>query len=86
MSVHPELLPLEALLLDEQDVKAVRALQPLPDGRALYLIETPFMTFPKFAVGSTNAANDDVRILATCGALWSAEEQYEEFLKRGGDL
>lgn len=70
----------------ETDVEAIHALQPLPNGRALYVIETPFMTFPKFAVGSTNAANDDVRILATCGALWCAEEQFDEFLKRGGDL
>lgn len=84
--VHPDLQSLRDVIMRETDVEAIHALQPLPNGRALYVIETPFMTFPKFAVGSTNAANDDVRILATCGALWCAEEQFDEFLKRGGDL
>lgn len=84
MSVHSDLLDLRDLLLREQDVKAVRALQPLADGRALYLIETPFMTFPKFAIGSTNEAIDDVRLISTCSAIWAAEERFAEILKAGG--
>ena len=84
MNVHADLVDLRDLLLREQDVRAVHALQPLPDGRALYLIETPFMTFPKFAVGSTNEANDDVRVLSTCSARWAADERFADILNAGG--
>lgn len=82
--VHADLAVLEARLLQEADVRSVIALQPLLDGRALYLIETPFTTFPKFAIGSTNAAHDDIHILSTCSARWAAEERFLETLQPGG--
>lgn len=85
ISVHFDLIALADRLTAEEDVRKVLALQPLDDGRALYLIETPFLTFPKFVVGSTNAANDDVRTLLACGAKWSAEEAFEEIIAKRGD-
>lgn len=77
-------MDLRDLLLREQDVRAVHALQPLPCGRFLYLIETPFLTFPKFAVGSTNAHNDHVEVHLKCGAMWAAHDRFFEILKAGG--
>lgn len=85
---------LEWLLNEESDVKRVLALELLPatvplgndERRWAYLIETPFMTFPKFAWGTTNALNNDVRILGTCGAEWSAIEQFTALLAQGGEL
>lgn len=77
-------------LLQEADVQRVVALEPLEAGGAdqrwVYLIETPFMTFPKFAVGTTNASNNDVRILVTGGAEWSAIEHFNTALAQGGAL
>ena len=81
---------LRLCLLNEADVQRVLALEPLPyaadEQRWVYLIETPFMTFPKFAVGTTNAANNDVRILVTGGAEWSAIERFNTALEQGGVL
>jgi hypothetical protein len=37
-------------------------------------------------VGSTNAANDDVRTLLACGAKWSAVEAFEEIALKRGEL
>ncbi len=82
--MHDDFIDLAELIRREQDVRQVIALQPLGDGRALYLIETPFMTFPKFVVGSTNEHNDDVRILMACGARWSAEAEFDQILNPGG--
>ncbi len=77
-------------LLQEADVQRVVALEPLEAGgddqRWVYLIETPFMSFPKFAVGTTNAANNDVRILVTGGAEWAAIERFNTALAQGGVL
>lgn len=81
------------LLEEESDVKRVLALEPLAEDeddydkqRWLYLIETPFMTFPKFAWGTTNALNNDVRQLGACGAEWNAIEQFTALLAQGGGL
>lgn len=84
IAVHDDLIDLADLIRREQDVRRVIALQPLGDGRALFLIETPFLTFPKFVVGSTNEPNDDVRVLMSCGARWSAEAAFDENLNPGG--
>jgi len=66
------------------DVQKLHFLKRLPCGRCVYLIETPYMTFPRFAVGTTNDANDDVRLISTHGALWSAEESFEAVCQPGG--
>lgn len=77
-------------LMQEADVQRVVALEPLEpfsdDQRWVYLVETPFMTFPNFAVGTTNAANNDVRILVTGGAEWAAIERFNTALAQGGVL
>jgi len=76
----------------QADVERVLGLELLPaaeDARGerwAYLIETPFMTFPKFAWGTTNGLNNDVRILGSCGAEWNALEQFNELLTREGAL
>lgn len=84
IAVHDDLIDLRDLIAREQDVRRVIALQPLCDGRALFLIETPFLTFPKFVVGTTNEHNDDVRLLVQSGARWSAESSFDETLNPGG--
>ena len=70
---------------DQEDVRRVVALEHVA-GRWLYLIETPFMTFPKFAVGTTDADNVDVRILTACGSIWAAQESFNTALECGGVL
>lgn len=78
---------LRGVLESEADVKKVWALEALPEpGRWLYLIETPFMTFPKFAVGTTNQANSAVQILMTCGSVWAATDAFNLALASGGHL
>jgi hypothetical protein len=77
------------LIEDQDDVRRVVALERVesPGGwRWLYLIETPFMTFPKFAVGTTDADNEDVQILTTCGSIWAAQESFNTALECGGVL
>jgi len=85
-------LQLRERIENQADVQRVLGLELLPAAedekgeRWAYLIETPFMTFPKFAWGTTNALNNDVRILGTCGAEWSAIEQFTALLAQGGEL
>lgn len=70
---------LRALIETEGDVRALLRLEPLPDWtppRWAYLIETPFMTFPKFCVGMTNADNTEVHVVSKCGLRNSAEEAF----------
>jgi hypothetical protein len=59
----------------EDDVKQVLRLEP-HGARFRYLIETPFETFPKFVIGTTDAENSDVRIEHRCGLLSTAMEQW----------
>lgn len=61
----------------QADVRRVVELVPLAGGRFAYLIETPFETFPKFVVGTTDATNEDVRIGLRCGAEWSARDYFD---------
>ena len=68
---------LRGLIMAELDVRTLHALERLKDGRWAYLIETPFMTFPRFAVGTTSATNEDVRIVVTCGLLPTAEAEFK---------
>ena len=72
---------LRALICREADVKVLHRLREVEGGRFAYLIETPFMTFPKFAVGTCSAGLADVQILLTCGLRVTAEA---EFVSRWG--
>jgi hypothetical protein len=70
--------PMDALLRlmqCESDIKQVIRLVPHGD-RFRYMIETPFATFPKFVIGTTDAAFEDVRIESRCGLLSTAEEAW----------
>lgn len=68
-------------LAGEDDVKRVVKLVPDTPGRFLYLIETPFATFPKFVIGTTDATFDDVRLEVRCGAEWNALKHWGERTK-----
>ncbi|HSI08799.1 MAG TPA: hypothetical protein VK985_09410 [Rariglobus sp.] len=59
----------------EEDILRVVNLVPYGD-RFRYLIETPFKTFPRFVIGTTDAAFDDVRLELRCGLLTTAERYW----------
>lgn len=63
---------LKARMEIEDDIKRVIRLEPVGD-RFRYMIETPFKTFPKFVVGNTDDAFDEVRIEMKCGMETTAE-------------
>lgn len=67
------LVSLREIMAREEDVKRIVRLEPTGD-RFRYLIETPFATFPKFVVGTTDEEFADVRIESRCGLLSTAEE------------
>ena len=72
-------LKLRALLQQETDVHAVLALSWVPqEGRWLYLIKTPFATWPKFVVGYTDQENNDPEIIFRCGAEVPARGCFDE--------
>lgn len=81
---------LRGLLDSQDDVRRVMALEVLPSSgpllRWLYLIETPFMTFPKFVVGTTNSNNTEIEILLACGSEWAATDAFNLALEHGGKL
>lgn len=64
-------------LQKEPDVHAVLELARQTDGRWLYLIETPFVSFPKFVIGRTDVENESVDLLFRCGAEWSARAEWD---------
>jgi hypothetical protein len=68
----------------EKDVLLVHELARQTDGRWLYLIETPFITFPKFVIGRTDLSNEWTEILFRCGADWSARAEWDR-LRHGKD-
>lgn len=76
---RPEFLKLRALIQQEEDVLEVLALSWVPmEQRWLYLIKTPFATWPKYVVGFTDAANADPEILLRCGHESSARDCFNE--------
>jgi N-acetylglucosamine-6-phosphate deacetylase len=68
----PTIEEIRSRIEQEDDVKRIIRLEPHGE-RFRYLIETPFATFPRFAVGTTDAAGEDVRLEAICGELYTAE-------------
>lgn len=63
-----------------EDVKTLAGLAPLRDGRWLYLIETPFFTFPRWCVGTCDPALEDVRVEFKCGRAENAREEFDRRL------
>lgn len=61
----------------EPDVLQLHELSRQNDGRWLYLIQTPFVTFPKFVIGRTDLTNEWVEVLFRCGAEWSARAEWD---------
>lgn len=67
---------LRTLIELEPDVRRVLELVPLADGHFRYLIETPFRTFPKAVIGTTDADNYHVWIEAKYSSLSGAREDW----------
>lgn len=75
---RPEFLKLRALIQQESDVLEVLALSWVPEkSRWLYLIKTPFATWPKYVVGLTDGDNRSPEILFRCGWESSARGAFE---------
>lgn len=79
-----EIAALRAKMEREEDIKRVVRLIANGGGRYMYLIETPFATFPKFVIGTTDAAFEDVRLKLRCGLIESAEEAWLRFIDPDG--
>jgi hypothetical protein len=80
-----ELSILRKRILAEPDVAALLALDRLESGDFLYLIATPYL-YPSHAIGVTDAANENPVILFTCGAEWTAREEWKQALETQGNL
>ena len=78
----PEMQRVRELIEAEPDVHRLLALTELPNGRFAYLIQTPFATFPKFAVGITDTENADPDVLLQCGAQWSGENFFDNLINQ----
>ena len=68
---------LRNLIQREADVHAVLELASQADGRWIYLIQTPFVTFPKFVIGLTDVENEEVEIFMRFGSEWSARAEWD---------
>lgn len=75
-TVEPVIELVRRRVVAQADVRCVHRLVPLMGGRFAYLIETPFLTFPRYAVGCCDELLADVRIEQTCGLLSSAEAEF----------
>lgn len=71
---------LRGLIMQEEDVHEVHGLSWVPqegeNGKWLYLIQTPFATWPKYVVGFTDPENENPEILFRCG---QRDNGWEEF-------
>ena len=68
-----------ALIAAESDVKRVLEIVQVGE-RFRYLIETPFATYPKFVIGSTDAELNDVRLQFKCGLECNARREWDHLL------
>jgi hypothetical protein len=69
---------LRKLIQGEFDVRRIVHLAERANGKFLYMIETPFQTFPRFVIGTTNADNSEVHHIFKSGSEWSAQKTWEE--------
>jgi hypothetical protein len=67
---------IERMIVEQRDISRLLELAELPSGGWLYLIETPFQTFPKFVVGELDAAGELVRLRHRCGTETVAREAW----------
>ena len=74
------------LITREADVKTLHNLEPHPTeaGRFVYLIETPFESWPRFVCGTTDSRNERVSIETQSGRLEACKEAFAEIM--GGKL
>jgi hypothetical protein len=70
------------MIAREGDVLRVVECEEIRPGRYRYLIETPFLTFPRFVIGQTNSDLSDVRVRLKCGAEWNAVQRWQEGVGR----
>lgn len=75
-SVDTQLDILKARIEAESDVRRVMALER-SGALYRYMIETTHH-FPRFVIGTTDEAFDDVRPIFKCGAEWSARKAWDE--------
>jgi hypothetical protein len=72
---------LAELITAETDVHRLLALMPfhdsLPGEQWIYMIETPFSSFPRFVIGETDAANAAPSLLFQSGTEWSARNHWD---------
>ena len=68
---------LRNLIQREADVHAVLELARMADGKWMYLIQTPFVTWPKFVIGLTDVENESVEFWLRCGSEWSARVEWD---------
>ena len=72
------------ILLQDNTVRRVIDVRPCRPGceRFLYFIETNLATFPRFVIGTCNAAADDVHLLLFTGAEYTAQQRWLAWLAR----
>ena len=68
------------LIEAEPDVKRLVELAVIGTGW-LYLIETPFETWPRFVIGTLSPDGSGPRILLNCGQEWSARAEWHRVQK-----
>jgi hypothetical protein len=66
------------MIAREADVFRVVECEEIGAGRYRYLIETPFRSFPRFVIGTTDAQMTDVRPRVKCGLLATAVDQWKK--------
>lgn len=76
MAAEAELTSLRHMIEAEDDVRRVVHLER-QGARFRYMIETPFKTFPKFVIGTTDGDFKDVRIQHRCGLIETAENAWK---------
>lgn len=72
------------LIEEQEDVKRVVALGGCGPNRYRYVIETPFLTFPRFVVGTTNSTLTEVSIEFSCGKEENALNEF--FAKQESEI
>lgn len=71
-------LHMRKIIEGQEDVHKLHELSWLPDEmRWLYMIQTPFATFPKFVIGHTGPENLDPVVVFQCSSEWGAQAEWD---------
>jgi hypothetical protein len=81
----PIIEEVRARIAAERDVQRVLEIAP-DDKRFRYLVQTPFDTWPRYVIGTTDAALSDVRIEFRCGEECFAREKWNAFVSGAAAL